>query len=289
MPHSQYPQISGKFGGKVLRCAPDCFPIYEKLYQSSLKGSQWARMLVKGLADVSSGALSRVRGEPIASREGGRRYQLAFPGVRFIIERTRDDVHILSKVAFPTGSSLDTLHRALTANWSVNVEPTSASSLSKRGENFLKSIEVLRLTPYDDQTGQEITSWVEGATIGYGHLIHKPEWSVFKNGITQEQANQIFQGDVEPFVTAVKQHINTPQNQHQFDALVILAFNIGVSAFSSSSVVSLINNPDAKTPFNNLEMAWKAWRRSQGTVNQGLVNRRAAEWNIYTQGIYQRW
>lgn len=33
----------------------------------------------------------------------------------------------------------------------------------------------------------------------------------------------------------------------------------------------------------------KAWNKSQGKVNAGLTNRRAAEWRIYTSGIYARW
>ena len=40
---------------------------------------------------------------------------------------------------------------------------------------YLKSIEKLVLYPYDDQTQEEIHSWIEGATIGYGHLISKQE------------------------------------------------------------------------------------------------------------------
>lgn len=43
--------------------------------------------------------------------------------------------------------------------------------LSNDGQNLLKNIEKLRLKPYNDQNGKEITSYVKGATIGYGHLI----------------------------------------------------------------------------------------------------------------------
>ena len=35
--------------------------------------------------------------------------------------------------------------------------------------------------------------------------------------------------------------------------------------------------------------AWKAWNKSQGQVMQGLVNRRNAEWDVYSKNIYQRW
>ncbi|EPO2918282.1 hypothetical protein ACT7SZ_001512 [Vibrio cholerae] len=57
---------------------------------------------------------------------------------------------------------------------------------------LLKEIEELRLIPYDDQTGKSISSYVEGATIGYGYLIPKNEWSIYKNGITKEIAEELF-------------------------------------------------------------------------------------------------
>ena len=62
-----------------------------------------------------------------------------------------------------------------------------------------------------------------------------------------------------------------------------------VYGFSSSAVLKLVNDPTAKTAHKDLESAWKAWNKSQGIVNAGLVNRRNAEWNIYSENIYQRW
>ena len=53
---------------------------------------------------------------------------------------------------------------------------------SAKGIDLLKSIEELSTTPYDDQTGKDITIWVAGATIDYGHLISKAEWPKYKAG-----------------------------------------------------------------------------------------------------------
>ncbi|MDX5375948.1 MAG: type VI secretion system PAAR protein, partial [Halomonas sp.] len=162
-------------------------------------------------------------------------------------------------------------------------------TMSEAGTQWLKDVEQLRLLPYDDQTGREITSWVEGATIGYGHLIPEQEWPLYRHGINNEQAEQLFEGDLSPFVEAVNEKVNVPLAQHQFDAAVMLAYNIGVRGFESSSVVKLINDPGANTPYSSLEDAWKAWNKSQGVVNRGLVNRRASEWGVYSQGVYQTW
>ena len=60
--------------------------------------------------------------------------------------------------------------------------------MSINGVNLLAGIEKLALKPYDDQTSKEITSWVKGATIGYGHLISKDDWDSYKNGLSKEDA-----------------------------------------------------------------------------------------------------
>jgi len=164
-----------------------------------------------------------------------------------------------------------------------------ATALSGAGAEWLKGVEELRLAPYDDQTGEEINRWVPGATIGYGHLISQQEWSIYQDGITAQQADQLFNNDLIPFVNAVNRVITVPLASHQLDAAVMLAYNIGVGGFSSSSVVKLLNDPHAETPYTSLEDAWKAWNKSQGQVNRGLINRRAAEWEMFSKGVYDRW
>ncbi len=170
-------------------------------------------------------------------------------------------------------------------------QPCSATmSLGPEGVALLKGIEQLRLKPYDDQTGKSISKWSWGATIGYGHLITKEsEWVHYKEGITKEEADALFMEHSVKFIDQVNESLKVKVTQHQFDALVIFCFNIGETGLATSSVIKLINNPDAKTPYACLENAWKAWNKSQGAVNRGVVNRRKCEWNIYSKGIYARW
>lgn len=160
--------------------------------------------------------------------------------------------------------------------------------LSSGGLVLLKSLESLRFKPYDDQTGKEVTSWCKGATIGYGHLITRTEWDRYKKGIHKATANNLFMTDLSPYVRAVASNVTTQLRQNQFDALVVLVFNIGIDGFSSSSVLKLVNDPAAKTVHKDLESAWKAWDKSQGVVNAGLVSRRNAEWKLYSANLYQR-
>lgn len=163
------------------------------------------------------------------------------------------------------------------------------SQFSAQGSRLLKLIEQLRLRPYDDQTGRDISNWVRGATIGYGHLIHEPYWPRYKGGIDEPAADTLFDSDHEPFLNVVRTHVTAQLSSNQFDALVIFVYNIGSVAFAKSDVLKLVNDPTAKTRHKDLESAWKAWDKSQGVVNQGLVHRRNAEWRIYSENIYQRW
>ena len=159
----------------------------------------------------------------------------------------------------------------------------------EKAANLLKAIETLATKPYDDQTALDITAWVSGATIGYGHLISKSDWPKYKDGFTKDDAINLFNADLAPFVNTVKSKVKANITQNEFDAMVILTFNIGEKGFSDSSALKIINDPSAKTTYSTLESAWKAWNKSKGIINNGLINRRNAEWNIYTKGIYQRW
>lgn len=164
-----------------------------------------------------------------------------------------------------------------------------ALSVSPAAIKLIKEVEELSLIPYDDQTGQPISEWCKGATIGFGHLIPENHWKTFKNGITVEMANDILDRDLHPACMAVKSAVVVPLIQSQFDACVLLAFNIGAARFRQSSAVRMINDPRAVTPYVSLESAWKAYNESQGKENDGLKNRRDCEWVIWVRGVYQRW
>lgn len=162
-------------------------------------------------------------------------------------------------------------------------------SLSAQGLQWLKDIEKLALQPYDDQTGRRITSWCEGATIGFGHLISTGEWNHFKFGISREEADDLLQADLAPFERAVRS-TNRNFSSHQYDAAVVFAFNIGLNAFLTSTAFKMLKNPDYhSSTYRNLEEAWKAYNKSQKKLNKGLVNRRSAEWDMFSKGIYRHW
>lgn len=145
--------------------------------------------------------------------------------------------------------------------------------------------------PYDDTNGQFIEEWNKHATIGYGHLIkNNTEFKKFINGITDEEAVHIFRNDVNSFAEEVDSLITSEIDQHQFDACVIFAYNIGKTGFSNSSAIKLINNPNAVTNYSSLETAWKAWNKQtidgRKQIVNGLINRREKEWKLFEDGSY---
>lgn len=162
--------------------------------------------------------------------------------------------------------------------------------ISDKGAKLLKEIEVLALQPYDDQEGLKsapIKDWCRGATIGYGFLIPKDEWDKYKNGITEAEADWLFAQKISKFEKAVYDSVKVMQTPNEFDACVILCYNIGIYGFQSSSLCKMLNGQ--KTNYKTLDDAWMAWNKSQGKVMSGLTNRRKAELDIYHKGVYKRW
>jgi type VI secretion system secreted protein VgrG len=157
-------------------------------------------------------------------------------------------------------------------------------NISENGLKLLKKWEGCKLFPYDDQTGKDIYNWCKGATIGIGHLIPQDHWRDFMLGIDDEWAMNLLRDDVQQYVNLINQKVKCQLNQNQFDALVIFSFNIGPGHFNSSSVLKMLNDPDFKSDtYDNLEQAWKAWKKSQGQVMKGLINRRNKEWKLYNE------
>ena len=162
--------------------------------------------------------------------------------------------------------------------------------LSDNGIRILKQCEgrVMRNgrhVIYDDKNGQPVVMGAAlpaGATIGYGHLIKPGE--DFRDGIDEDTATKILRGDLSVAERAVCNTITVNLRQNQFDALVMLCFNIGTRNFANSTVVKYINNPEFKSVrYPTLAAAWCAWNRTGGHVSAGLIRRRGIEWELFNQ------
>lgn len=138
---------------------------------------------------------------------------------------------------------------------------------SEKIKSMIKKWEGCRLKAYRCPAGV----W----TIGYGHTQGVTAGMV----ITQAQADAMFEEEIEKFEKQVRPLIaGVELNQNQYDALVSLAYNIGVGALGRSTLLKKVkanpNDPSIRASFNQ-------WIRGGGKILQGLVNRRKAEANHY--------
>jgi len=151
---------------------------------------------------------------------------------------------------------------------SPTVVPTTMS-LSLEGSNFIKAHEGgFKDKTYNDTAGNP--------TIGYGHKLNGES---FPNGISESKASELFAQDIGNAVRLVTTNINVPLNQHQFDAMVSLAYNL--RNFSSSGIVGKINEMGTITKGD-----FTKYNHSGGVEVRGLTIRRTDEFNLFSKGDY---
>lgn len=140
--------------------------------------------------------------------------------------------------------------------------------LSQSIKSKIKAWEGCRLTAYRCPAGV--------LTIGYGHT--GPDVTPGKR-ITQAEAAALFEADIKKFADGVATRLRAAGiNNDQFDALVSLAYNIGIGAFQKSTLFKkVMANPADPT----IRAEFAKWVRGGGTVLPGLVKRRVAEANHY--------
>lgn len=160
--------------------------------------------------------------------------------------------------------------------------------------NFLKEMESLRNTKYDDNGN--ITKMFpypspEGGspTIGWGHKLKKGE--NFDNGITLEQAEKLLQEDViEEGVDKLlaftgDKKINVKLNQQEYDAVISAVFNNGYGETLAASINQgfqiYTKNPETIYKGFLKRVYYKNPQTHQQEKSDGLVKRRAREADIF--------
>lgn len=130
-----------------------------------------------------------------------------------------------------------------------------------------------RPDPYNDPVGK--------CTIGYGHLIAprtctsamRQQWGT----LTPSQGEKLLREDLAAFARAIQSSIRVPLRQQELEALISFAYNIGPSAFATSTLLKRLNAEQY------VEAADEMLRWVYGTENgvkvklPGLVKRREAE------------
>ena len=129
-------------------------------------------------------------------------------------------------------------------------------AIAKSTLDFITKEEGARNKAYKDSKGL----W----TIGVGHLIKADEQNLITATLTDEQVEDLLRSDLKWCSEAVETSVKVPLQQHQFDALYSLCFNIGGTAFKNSTVVKRINAGD----INGAAAAIEMWNKPDVLINR---------------------
>lgn len=146
--------------------------------------------------------------------------------------------------------------------------------ISEKGKALIKGFERCKLKAYQDGGGR----W----TIGWGHTATAAPGLVW----TQEKADAQFERDVTAFAASVAELVRVTLCQHRFDALVSLAYNIGIGdekkglGFAGSTLRKLLNAGE----YRAAALQFTRWNKDNGTFVPGLLARRTQEMAIFLAG-----
>lgn len=160
-------------------------------------------------------------------------------------------------------------------------------SVSKLGLDFIRTWESGSLTkhhlkPYDDNKGF--------CTIGVGHLIDgknscaklkadgSAAYKKYEPGIDEPQEDALFAKDVKRICNSTLPSIQVKLHQHEFDALMSLAFNTG----GLSKFKKLL----AKLNTGNYSACCDEFADITNGGDQGLVDRRKSEMKLFRNNVY---
>ena len=116
----------------------------------------------------------------------------------------------------------------------MSIEPME---ISDAGIKVLREREGCELTAYKDSVGV----W----TIGVGHTAAAgPPEPCSGMKITQEEADELFDEDLDDYEATVNDAIEAEMTQNQFDAFVSICFNIGQGGFRDATFTERFNAGD---------------------------------------------
>ncbi len=154
--------------------------------------------------------------------------------------------------------------------------PVEEMHLSQDGYSLLQKLEGFSPELYALGDG--------GYTLGFGFFIPFSEGAKWNKGISWEEAEHLIQQKVPAYEDQVKQYINVPLTQKEFDALTIFAYNLG----GFSKATSIVNDINNQADFEQLQSDWKRFVHSKApNVSKGLMKRRQDELDVRGMSNYQ--
>lgn len=147
-------------------------------------------------------------------------------------------------------------------------------TLSAAGTKFIcDNFELFRSKPYLDPGGLP--------TIGYGTRITSAQLAEFRDGITEQLAQTMYQTYMQGLAKQLQKCPFAGFTQYQIDAIFSLSYNIGINAFQSSTIYKtlMVRGTDL-TP-------WLLFiHDNHGNVDDGLIKRRKVELRLFIYGLY---
>ena len=146
--------------------------------------------------------------------------------------------------------------------------------LSNTGIELIKEFEGFSSKPYLCSAGVP--------TIGYGSTFYEngKQVSLSDPKITESRAVELFLFQLKNYEKAVNTFIKVELKQNEYDALVSICYNIGITAFKKSKLVKNIN-AGLKNETTVIKTNFNAWTFAKGKRIQGLMNRRTKEFNLF--------
>lgn len=151
--------------------------------------------------------------------------------------------------------------------------------VSPKGIGLIQSFESCKLEAYPDPGSADGKPW----TIGWGAtgpgIGPGTKW-------TQAEADARFLADLAKFEDGVNLLLGAiPTTQNQFDALVSLAYNIGLDIDADTIAEGLGDSTLLRKhkagDFEGAAKAFISWRFNDGREMRGLIKRRQAEAKLY--------
>ena len=100
--------------------------------------------------------------------------------------------------------------------------------------------------------------------------------------ITVAQAEAALEYDLNETAAKIDELVKVELTDNQFGALVSFAFNVGLGAFTKSTLLKKLN----KGEYASVPAELAKWRFNDGKVMTGLINRRAAESGLWAKGEF---
>lgn len=135
--------------------------------------------------------------------------------------------------------------------------------------DLIKQFEGFRPEAYQDSVGV----W----TIGYGTTIINNEPVKQGTTITQDQALQLVQQEVNKLWSKIESILKVKINDNQMNALIDFAYNLGFGSLKNSTLMRLVN----ESKFDEAANQFPRWVYAGGKVLPGLVKRREAEKRLF--------